>query len=271
METQLMTFEEFKKYIVSGAKEKGACAEEFKRALSSTDWAELLTVIKDNANWCYVEQLTPIDIMRKLPKDVLRANGIYVDEQNIEQREGFAIYFSSTSEHYDSSTSEHYGSSTSKHYDSSTSKHYGSSTSKHYDSSTSEHYGSSTSEHYDSSTSEHYGSSTSEHYGSSTSKHYFSSTSKHYGSSTSEHYFSSTSKHYGSSTSEHYDSSTSKHYGSSTSKHYGSSTSEHYGSQSYGNVSTLIDTSIIHDSAIVRERSTGRVFFKKGGFEIVEL
>ena len=132
-------------------------------------------------------------------------------------------------------------------------------------------YYSSTSEHYDSSTSKHYGSSTSEHYGSSTSEHYDSSTSKHYDSSTSEHYDSSTSKHYYSSTSKHYGSSTSKHYDSSTSKHYGSSTSKHYGSSTSGSVYILKDTSIIHDQAIIRERSTNKVYFKKSAFEIVEL
>ena len=100
---------------------------------------------------------------------------------------------------------------------------------------------------------------------------YYSSTSEHYDSSTSKHYGSSTSEHYGSSTSEHYDSSTSKHYDSSTSKHYGSSTSKHYGSSTSGSVYILKDTSIIHDQAIIRERSTNKVYFKKSAFEIVEL
>jgi hypothetical protein len=133
----------------------------------------------------------------------------------------------------------------------------------YYFSSTSEHYDNSTSEHYDNSTSEHYGSSTSKHYDSSTSKHYFSSTSKHYGSSTSEHYDNSTSEHYGSSTS--------KHYGSSTSKHYFSSTSEHYDNSTYGNVFILNDTSTIKGKAIIRERSTNKLYFNKNAFEIVEI
>ena len=76
---------------------------------------------------------------------------------------------------------------------------------------------------------------------------------------------------YYSSTSEHYDSSTSKHYGSSTSEHYDSSTSEHYDSSTSGSVYILKDTSIIHDQAIIRERLTNKVYFKKSAFEILEL
>jgi len=34
---------------------------------------------------------------------------------------------------------------------------------------------------------------------------------------------------------------------------------------------TFKDSSIIKDSAIVRERSTGKIYFNKGKFEIVEL
>jgi len=34
---------------------------------------------------------------------------------------------------------------------------------------------------------------------------------------------------------------------------------------------TFKDSSIIKDSAIVRERSTGKIYFNKGKFKIVEL
>jgi len=228
----MKTFETFKEYFAAKSKEQSACSGEYKKLLASENWEQILTVMKNNANWCYIYKVIDADILEQyIPDEILLENGIYVKKNNIVQKEGLAVYYSSTSKHYDSSTSEHYDSSTSKHYGSSTSKHYGSSTSKHYDSSTSEHYDSSTSKHYD--------------------------------SSTSEHYDSSTSKHYDSSTSEHYDSSTSKHYDSSTSKHYDSST--------HGSVNVLKDTSIIHDSAIVRERSTGKVYFKKSAFEIVEI
>ena len=85
------------------------------------------------------------------------------------------------------------------------------------------------------------------------------------------YYYSSTSEHYDSSTSKHYDSSTSEHYDSSTSKHYDSSTSKHYGSSTYGDVYELKDTSIIHDNAIVRERSTDKIYMKKKANIIIEL
>ena len=203
-----MQFIDFKNYVVTTAKKAGASCGEYRKALQADNWNDFLQVVKDNANWCYQNNVITVDVLEKyVPDEILLENGIYVKKSNIEQREGFALYYSSTSEHYGSSTSKHYGSSTSKHYDSSTSKHYD----------------------------------------------------------------SSTSKHYGSSTSKHYDSSTSKHYGSSTSEHYGSSTSEHYDSSTYGNVWTLHDTSIVHEKAIVRERNTGKIYFKKDAFTIVEL
>lgn len=75
-------------------------------------------------------------------------------------------------------------------------------------------------------------------------------------------YYNSISKHYGSSTSKHYGYSISKHYDSSKSEHYDSSTSEHFGS-SYATISELKDKSIINDDAVIRERSTGKLYFKK--------
>jgi hypothetical protein len=227
----MKTFKEFKKWIIDEATKNDACQQGLNDANNANDYPQILEVVKKYSNWLYSAKIITTDTISEVPDEELLKANIYVKKENVEQKEGTCHYYSSTS------------------------KHYGSSTSKHYDSSTSEHYYSSTSEHYDSSTSEHYG----------------SSTSKHYGSSTSKHYDSSTSEHYGSSTSKHYDSSTSKHYDSSTSKHYGSSTSKHYDSSTYGSVYSLKDLSIIKDSAIVRERSTGKIYFNKGKFEIVEL
>ena len=132
----MKTFEEFKAEILRRAKKADACFSEYSKALASDKWSTLLSVIKSNSNWCYFNNLTPIELMRDVPKEELHACGIYVDNKNVEQKEGFAIYYSSTSKHYGSSTSEHYYSSTSEHYGSSTSEHYDSSTSKHYGSST---------------------------------------------------------------------------------------------------------------------------------------
>jgi hypothetical protein len=216
-------FKEVKEQIIDLAKQNSACTREYKKALNSETYSDLLKVVTDNINWCYNTGIFSKEILSKIPDESLVSANIFFNKENVIQREGVAYYHSSTSEHYGSSTSKHYDSSTSKHYESSTSKHYGSSTSKHYDSSTSEHYG------------------------------------------------SSTSKHYESSTSEHYDSSTSKHYDSSTSEHYGSSTSKYYDSSTFGSVYELKDSSVIKDQAIVRERNTGKVYFKKDAFEIVQL
>ena len=186
------SFETFKDYILTKAKEKDACSSEFTKAENSTNYSQLLEIINNNAYWCYNTKLVDADILEKyVPDEELVSASIYVKKENVIQTESLCFYYSSTSEHYGSSTSKHYGSSTSKHYD----------------------------------------------------------------SSTSEHYYSSTSKH----------------YGSSTSKHYDSSTSEHYYSSTFGSVYTLKDKSIIHDRAIVRERSTNKVYFKKSAFEIIEL
>ena len=204
---QEFTFDTFKEYLLQQAKAKNACSEEYIKAYNSKSWSALLQVIKDNICWCYRNNILFVEIMRRLPQQVLIDNNIYVDQTQVVQRDGFAIYYNSTSEHYDNSTSKHYG----------------------------------------------------------------NSTSKHYGNSTSEHHNNSTSNHYYNSTSEHYDNSTSKHYDNSTSKHYDRSTSEHYGSSTSGSVHVLKNVNVITDQAIVRERSTGKVYFKKNAFETVQI
>ena len=162
------SFETFKDYILTKAKEKDACSSEFTKAENSTNYSQLLEIINNNAYWCYNTKLVDADILEKyVPDEELVSASIYVKKENVIQTESLCFYYSSTSEHYGSSTSKHYGSSTSKHYD----------------------------------------------------------------SSTSEHYYSST----------------------------------------FGSVYTLKDKSIIHDRAIVRERSTNKVYFKKSAFEIIEL
>ena len=132
-ENSALSFEDFKKLIITKAKVKKACSDEYKRALLSENWQQLLQVIKDNARWCYNEGVATTDTMLLVPESELIEANIFVKKENVEQRGGIAHYYSSTSKHYDSSTSKHYGSSTSEHYDSSTSKHYGSSYSTIYE------------------------------------------------------------------------------------------------------------------------------------------
>ena len=154
------SFENFKNYILINAKEKDACSSQIKEAETTINFTQLLGVIKNNANWCYVNKLVNADILEKYVPDIeLLSANIYVKKERIVQNNGLCLYYSSTS----------------------------------------------------------------------------------------------------------------KHYGSSTSKHYESSTSKHYESSTFGSVYILKDTSIIHDQAIIRERSTNKVYFKKSAFEIVEL
>ena len=154
------SFENFKNYILINAKEKDACSSQIKEAETTINFTQLLGVIKNNANWCYLNKLVNADILEKYVPDIeLLSANIYVKKERIVQNNGLCLYYSSTS----------------------------------------------------------------------------------------------------------------KHYGSSTSKHYESSTSKHYESSTFGSVYILKDTSIIHDQAIIRERSTNKVYFKKSAFEIVEL
>ena len=154
------SFENFKNYILINAKEKDACSSQIKEAETTINFTQLLGVIKNNANWCYVNKLVNADILEKYVPDIeLLSANIYVKKERIVQNNGLCLYYSSTS----------------------------------------------------------------------------------------------------------------KHYGSSTSKHYESSTSKHYESSTFGSVYILKDTSIIHDQAIIRERLTNKVYFKKSAFEILEL
>ena len=102
MENQ--NFQEFKDYITTNAKRLKACSDEYKRALSSTNYQELLKVVVDNGNWCYNNKLVNADVLKKYVPDaeLLEAN-IYVEKQNVIQKDSLAHYYSSTSEHYDSS------------------------------------------------------------------------------------------------------------------------------------------------------------------------
>jgi len=114
----MKTFEVFKQDFIAACKNAGACQGEFKKLVASENWQELLTVIKNNANWfCYTGKVISTDILLEIPDDELVGAEIYVNKRNIEQRSGVAYYFSSTSEHHGSSTSKHYGSSFASKYE----------------------------------------------------------------------------------------------------------------------------------------------------------
>ena len=102
---QEFTFDTFKEYLLQQAKAKNACSEEYIKAYNSKSWSALLQVIKDNICWCYRNNILFVEIMRRLPQQVLIDNNIYVDQTQVVQRDGFAIYYNSTSEHYGNSTS----------------------------------------------------------------------------------------------------------------------------------------------------------------------
>ena len=105
----MKTFEVFKQDFIEACKNAGACQDEFKKVLASENWQELLTVIKNNAYWCYCSgKVISTDILLEIPDDELVSAAIYVNKRNIEQRSGIAYYFSSTSKHYDSSFASKY-------------------------------------------------------------------------------------------------------------------------------------------------------------------
>ena len=141
---KMENFKQVKEQILQIARDNSACQEGFSKAEKSENYSELLTVVVQYSNWCYNAKILHESILSQIPSEELEQAKIFYKKEGVVQKEGFAIYHSSTSKHYHSSTSEHYDSSTSEHYHSSTSEHYDSSTSEHYGSSTSKHYGSST-------------------------------------------------------------------------------------------------------------------------------
>lgn len=71
-------FEEIKKIILDRAKEQKACTEQYKKAYTSNDFAELCNVIKDNFGWCCVEEILDKELLTKY-KENFAAQEIFIN------------------------------------------------------------------------------------------------------------------------------------------------------------------------------------------------
>jgi len=71
-------FEIFKQFIAKKGKNANACSGEYKRVLSSSNFDELLQVIKDNYQWCFNNSIFSKDeLISFVPNEVLLENGFY--------------------------------------------------------------------------------------------------------------------------------------------------------------------------------------------------
>lgn len=100
------TFENFKNYILEKAEEHDACNKEYIRAKTANNFEELLAIIKDNANWCYLRDIINADILiQNVDGSILYDNGIYIN-QKIDNISGgdFLLFNSSVNKMYDTSS-----------------------------------------------------------------------------------------------------------------------------------------------------------------------
>ena len=74
-----MEFNEFKELIISRAKQADACQSEYKKALSAQTKEELLSVIAENASWCYSAKVIDIPTLNFYRSEELWAVGIYIN------------------------------------------------------------------------------------------------------------------------------------------------------------------------------------------------
>jgi len=58
-----MSFEEFKKEIAGRCKAQSACSKEYGRLLASSNFAELFTVLKDNINWVFNNNILDAEVL----------------------------------------------------------------------------------------------------------------------------------------------------------------------------------------------------------------
>ena len=127
-----MTYEDIKAEVLASAKDKAACADQYRRASKASTLAELAKVIADNFHWCCDSGLLTADTITRWG---LRDHGIYANEDVPSGCYGLATD-SATVEAYGSATVEAYDSATVEAYDSATVRAYGSATVEAYDSAT---------------------------------------------------------------------------------------------------------------------------------------
>ncbi|MDR1373172.1 MAG: DUF2807 domain-containing protein [Dysgonamonadaceae bacterium] len=191
MKTTEKKFEAFKSEILRRAKAVNACAPEYKRALQSGSFRELMTVIKNNFHFACRQNVIDSELI-ELYKSEFSENGIFC---NVDVSSGFLLasgtatvkaYGTANVEASGTATVEAYGTATVKAYGTATVKAYGTATVEASDSATVEAYGTATVKAYGTATVKAYGTATVKASGSATVKASGSATVKASGSATVE-------------------------------------------------------------------------------------
>lgn len=78
-----MKFKDAKKELLQQAKSACACVEEYKRAIDSESHAELITVIKENAQWCINNKVISVELLEKwFELSVLAENYLFISGEH---------------------------------------------------------------------------------------------------------------------------------------------------------------------------------------------
>ena len=85
-------FDEIKQEILRRAREAKACKEEYGRAYSAGDMAELMQVVKDNFAWCCNNKVLTADLFERYNEE-LAAHDIFC---NVDVERGYLLAFGSS-------------------------------------------------------------------------------------------------------------------------------------------------------------------------------
>ena len=101
---EALSFKDFKAQFIIDCKRESACEPEFKKVLASTNWNELMLVIKANIEWCVIHKVITLDILAKVPDKELVAVDIYLNKMNLELTSKKVELFNSTATLRENST-----------------------------------------------------------------------------------------------------------------------------------------------------------------------
>jgi len=126
-----MSFEEFKKEIAGRCKAQSACSKEYGRLLASSNFAELFTVLKDNINWVFNNNILDAEVLLPVITEANFSN-IWV---NVDASSGYLFASGSASvKAWGSASVKAWGSASVKAWDSASVKASGSASVEAWDS-----------------------------------------------------------------------------------------------------------------------------------------
>ena len=101
---QQLSFEDFKKQFIIDCKNNSACEPEFKKVIASINWNELLTVIKNNIQWCVNAKIISLPVLSLVPDDELVKVDIYLNKKDLELTKQACELWNSTATLWENST-----------------------------------------------------------------------------------------------------------------------------------------------------------------------